>query len=262
MATYVMSDIHGCHSELGQMLDKVSFSGSDTLLVAGDYIDRGPKSRKMLKWISDPPDNVRLVRGNHEEEFMAYVQLMRETDERLGLGTDPHSHTQSVELYKAVCSDQNAECLRFDLYGTIGKLLKKDSCTLAKLRKWAKVMKKMPYFIRTTVNGRDFVVVHAGWAPSLRQLGSDVTSLPSFYLYARGESVSLGGEDGVTVVAGHTPTVSKKKFAYNKGRVYTAYDEKRDRRFYDIDCGSWMRRKNPDARLACLRLDDEKVFYV
>lgn len=262
MATYVMSDIHGCHQELLEMLDRIGFSSDDELIMAGDYIDRGPKTHKMLKWISKTPKNVQLVRGNHEEEFMAYVQLMHEVDERLGTGTDPASQDDSLALYDAVREDRGNSRVSFDMYGTVRKLLKRRSGCLRKLDKWAARMARMPYFIQTTVAGREFVVVHAGWAPSLKQLAPDVSSLPSFYLYARGESVALGGADGVTVVAGHTPTVSKKKFAYNKGHVYTVYDEARDRRFYDIDCGCCMREKNSESRLACLRLDDEAIFYV
>ena len=51
MGTYVMSDIHGCRDEFLTMLDKIGFSGSDQLFLAGDYIDRGKKSLEMLKWI-------------------------------------------------------------------------------------------------------------------------------------------------------------------------------------------------------------------
>ena len=73
----------------------------------------------------------------------------------------------------------------------------------------------------------------------------------------------IGGIMHGMVVAGHTPTTNEEEFAYNDGRVFSKYDEERDFLFYDIDCGCWMRYigKN-NARLACIRLEDEKVFYV
>ena len=40
MATYVISDIHGCFNEFDQMLEKIGFSGKDKLILAGDCIDQ------------------------------------------------------------------------------------------------------------------------------------------------------------------------------------------------------------------------------
>ena len=40
MSTYVMSDIHGCYSELMKMLEKIKFDPKkDELIIAGDIID-------------------------------------------------------------------------------------------------------------------------------------------------------------------------------------------------------------------------------
>lgn len=47
---------------------KIRFSVTDQLIMAGDYIDRGKQSYKMLKWTEQCPLNVLLLRGNHEEE--------------------------------------------------------------------------------------------------------------------------------------------------------------------------------------------------
>ena len=77
MSTYIMTDIHGHYDAMKTMLDKIGFSSNDQLICAGDYIDRGPKSYEMLKWIESPGENVILVRGNHDEEFRYYVKLMK-----------------------------------------------------------------------------------------------------------------------------------------------------------------------------------------
>ena len=42
MGSYVISDIHGCYDELIRMLEKINLGDSDTLICAGDYIDKGP----------------------------------------------------------------------------------------------------------------------------------------------------------------------------------------------------------------------------
>jgi serine/threonine protein phosphatase 1 len=44
--------------------------------------------------------------------------------------------------------------------------------------------------------------------------------------------------------------------------VYRFYDEDMDCVFYDIDCGCAMRKKRQNGKLACIRLEDEKIFYV
>ena len=71
-----MTDIHGHYDLMKRMLDKIGFSAGDRMILAGDYIDRGPDSYKMLKWIESPGENVILVRGNHDEEFRCYVEVM------------------------------------------------------------------------------------------------------------------------------------------------------------------------------------------
>lgn len=42
MSTYIISDIRRCYDEFLSMLEKIRFSGSDNLILAGDYIDLYP----------------------------------------------------------------------------------------------------------------------------------------------------------------------------------------------------------------------------
>ena len=53
-----MSDIHGCYDDMIKMLEQIAFTDEDTLILAGDYIDRGSQSFEMLKWIESNPKNV------------------------------------------------------------------------------------------------------------------------------------------------------------------------------------------------------------
>ena len=71
-----MSDIHGCYDDMKKLLEQVAFGNKDTLILAGDYIDRGPQSYEMLKWIESKPENVIFLRGNHDEEFAYSIDLM------------------------------------------------------------------------------------------------------------------------------------------------------------------------------------------
>ena len=53
-----------------------------------------------------------------------------------------------------------------------------------------------------------------------------------------------------------------ERFAYNDGNVFRFYDKKKDCIFYDIDCGCVFRNRQVNAKLACIRLEDEKIFYI
>ncbi len=262
MSTYVIGDIHGCYDEFTQMLDKIALSDGDRLLLVGDYIDRGPDSLKMLRWLEHCPANVTPVRGNHDDEFTAYVAALHQVDERWELGTQPDSHGDAAALYDTAkylfrSSGLNGAAF-FDTYGTLGRLLQTPEVTLRDLDGWTKMIRGMPYFAGLSVNGRRCVVVHAGYQDESSASEEDAVD---YNLYAREESLTGGIRHGM-VIAGHTPTVLTNEFAYHGGKAFRFYDPQKDCIFYDIDCGCVFRKKYPDARLACLRGENEKLFYV
>lgn len=100
MSYYVMSDIHGCYDEMIKMFEQVKFTHNDTLIFAGDYIDRGPKSFEMLRWIESCPDNVILLRGNHDEEFASNIDLMDSYCKKNCLSEDSEDDTKL--LYETI----------------------------------------------------------------------------------------------------------------------------------------------------------------
>lgn len=265
MSIYVMSDIHGCYEEFLAMLETISFSDADQLIIAGDCIDRGKQSYEMLKWMEQCPLNVRLLRGNHEEEFAAYVDLMLLLDRTEELETDFSSHEETAALYQSLKYFIRHTALPvsyFDLYGTIGSLLDQNHVTLEDLCRWSALIRKMPYYQKLNVGGRIYIAVHGGYSESLDNVGAGFGTPEQFYLYAREEGCQAGGVQHGTIIAGHTPTIVKNSFAYNRGEVFRCYNAARDCVFYDIDCGCAFRGREPDARLACIRLEDEAIFYV
>ena len=150
-------------------------------------------------------------------------------------------------------------------YGSITELLQKHSVNLQDLQKWADLFRTWPYQCRLTVNGRLFIIVHAGFIEDLDTLPdrSQYRNDTDFFLYAREDAYSFGGMPHATVIAGHTPTMIPSVFAYNKGRVYRHYEEEKDCVYYDIDCGAVFRYwGEADSRMACIRLEDESIFYI
>ena len=65
MATYVMSDLHGCEKEFKELLAKIAFSEKDQLYIIGDVVDRGRHSIRLLQYIREAK-NITLILGNHE----------------------------------------------------------------------------------------------------------------------------------------------------------------------------------------------------
>ena len=73
--TIFIGDIQGCFDEFIHLLQKCNYNEiNDTLYLAGDVINRGPKSKEVLDYLCDHPD-VGVVRGNHEHYFLKWLDL-------------------------------------------------------------------------------------------------------------------------------------------------------------------------------------------
>lgn len=77
-----ISDIHGCYSELKKLIEKLEceceyIKNSDMLIFLGDYIDRGPDSKKVISFVrqlQQESDNVIALMGNHEKMCIDYLK--------------------------------------------------------------------------------------------------------------------------------------------------------------------------------------------
>lgn len=64
----VIGDPHGCYDTLMALVAK--FPKDIPITIAGDMIDRGPKSKQVVQWVID--NNIDVVRGNHEQMMVDY----------------------------------------------------------------------------------------------------------------------------------------------------------------------------------------------
>jgi hypothetical protein len=74
--TIVVGDLHGCHAEALELLDRLAVSSTDRVIFAGDLVDRGPNPRECVELAM----RHEAILGNHEEK---HLQQRRRDPEKL-----------------------------------------------------------------------------------------------------------------------------------------------------------------------------------
>lgn len=100
----IFTDIHGCLVELQELMEVAGICDTDTLVFAGDLVDRGPHSAGVVKYVRSLTERqpTIYVRGNHDDKHCRYrrnleqnpsaARSMRERKEEL------HTTTMSLSV--------------------------------------------------------------------------------------------------------------------------------------------------------------------
>ncbi len=239
MAFYVMSDIHGQKKLFDEMLKKINFNKEDILYVLGDVIDRGPDGIKILLKIMRTP-NIKMLLGNHE--YMMLTAL-----------TDPYA------------SFKEAEAIWFNNGGrvTLNSFNKYAESTKKSIIRY---IKKLPCEFDIGINKKDFILCHASPMPDrykfnpmeTHKYGTRYDTYQEFAVWDRNFLfVNDTAFENKTVICGHTP-VQILNIGDDKDPKIIKY-----KNCINIDCGcACVGYGTIPAKLACLRLDDMKAFYV
>ena len=227
--TYCVSDIHAEYGLFLKLLDKISFTDSDRLIVLGDIIDKGADSVKLLQFISKMP-NASAIIGNHEYTFLKYYWgLMRSSPDNF---------------------DYVLKKLR-EYFPNDGHLLDWDTVD------W---LENRPYYIEED----NFICVHAG-APidkNNRILPLGMATREQLVYDRNFKSPDLQIKDSKCVLFGHTPT----SYLLNGESRIIAYlrdESKKDNLkindFYKIhlDTGTWL-----DGVLGAFCIENCTATYV
>ena len=65
-----IGDIHGCHQEFAELLERIALTKDDQLILLGDLINRGPDSLKVLDLAR--ANRALSLLGNHEARLLNY----------------------------------------------------------------------------------------------------------------------------------------------------------------------------------------------
>jgi len=68
MNTVLIGDIHACHREFSQLLDKISPTQSDLIVLLGDLVNKGPNPAGV--WQTVASLDCLCLRGNHENAHL------------------------------------------------------------------------------------------------------------------------------------------------------------------------------------------------
>ncbi len=72
MATYALGDVQGCYLTFEKLLARIAFDPErDKLWLAGDMVNRGPRSLEVLRWLVAHDHCVTAVLGNHDLYLLA-----------------------------------------------------------------------------------------------------------------------------------------------------------------------------------------------
>lgn len=235
MKTYAISDLHGYPlDKFLDLLDKAGFTEDDTLYIIGDVIDRnGDGGVELLRYIMDQP-NFEFILGNHEKMLLDCDFLFKEiSEESIG-----DLNAEQMDLMNDYLANGGGATLK-----SLFKLSHEEPEAIGDILDF---LRESPLIGAETVNGRDFLFVHAGFGNfSPDKKLSEYTE--GEVLWARPELDTAYFDDIITVF-GHTPTLCYGE--EHAGKIISTPT------WINIDTGA-----SAGYEPALLRLDDMEVFY-
>lgn len=235
MATYVISDVHGCFDEFKRLLERIDFSESDELYILGDVLDRGPKPISIIRDIMER-ENVFLIKGNHE------VMALDAFDSFLGLEiTDGNIDSLTNDaLYPYFAWIENGgDTTMKELHG-LSRSERDD--VLAYIR-------EAYDYDAIEVNGKLYILVHAGLENFSPDKELDEYALEDIIWDRPDYDLRYFPSERIFLVTGHTPTP-----LFREDRQPLVYEKNGH---IAIDCGCHF-----GGRLAAYCFETGEVTYV
>lgn len=114
--TIIVGDVHGMLDELKELIEKVGYDkDNDRLILAGDLVDRGPKSAGVCDYAEEIGAEICI--GNHDDK---YIRYRRHEQKKTHVGRKHYRNPMTLnehkqEVWKSL-SDQNLDYLEAGKY--------------------------------------------------------------------------------------------------------------------------------------------------
>lgn len=230
---YVTSDIHGRLDRLKKLVEKIQLSHEDTLYIIGDLVDRGDESIEVIEFIMDHP-NIEVIMGNHDEMMLHSLKYKDDKQiERWGRnGCEP-----TKKGFEKRSKEQQEKILSY--------------------------IEQFPYY---KIIDDKYLLVHGGFEPNrlmenMKKMTLDEALLEQKdrLVWVRADFIKNKALNGLITVFGHTPRPYIDEIIEEKSQ--TPYEIWFDKAYEDkIGIDTW--NCNEKGRMACLRLEDKKTFYI
>lgn len=232
---YVLSDIHGNERRFNSIMKQIEFCAEDELYILGDVIDRHPGGLRLLYRFMKMP-NVHMLLGNHEYMMLRALGYPYDSDDDL---------SEREMLFEQKMWYRNGGSVTHQYW----KRIRKD-----RRREIIEYLRCLPLNMDIEVNGKSYKLVHGAPVEDY----DDWSEYQNATQHAVWKRLGLRDMDdqGETLIFGHTPTEH-----YQDGTPMSIIEWGNA---IGIDCGSGYPETDDygqRGRLACLRLDDGKVFY-
>lgn len=253
MAVYVMGDLHEQVEAFNLMLKKINFDESkDMLYLVGDFTD-GPSSngpKLILKLIEMSKKGcLKAVLGNHDD-------MMLDTIGQILNGRDIRN-----------LSGMKFECWMNNLgYESLEQFLELDNSKQMEIYRY---LQSLPLFVRFEVNGKKYYVAHAEayeggntFEEKERSYDRSIWGDTRIKAISRLSDKFKNKEPDVTLITGHRITSNYYDYPYDLELEHARIVKVPDKNRILMDCGCKVIQYYDGYALGCLRLDDDKEFYI
>ncbi|BDD04887.1 metallophosphoesterase family protein [Aureibacter tunicatorum] len=165
---FVISDIHGCLKTFQRLLHQINFKPKDKLFLLGDYVNKGPNSKKVLDIIielqTENPSHIFPLLGNHDLLLLKALKGNNQAINNISLFDNSEYFLESLEKDK---------------------------------KKYIHFLSALPYYIET----KKHFLVHAGFdftQENFLKIGDKMLTIRDF-------PVNLDALKGKTIIHGHNP---------------------------------------------------------
>ncbi|MBP1989742.1 metallophosphoesterase family protein [Paenibacillus eucommiae] len=200
----MISDIHGCMDSFHKLLNVINYNRSnDQLILLGDYVDRGPRSREVVEQVISlvHTQNVIALRGNHDQRL---VDLIRLESQQVQMKFLEHGGRQTLQSYCEWIDVENIENMMEQAISYIKETYSHHIDFLSKL----------PLYYEDS----NHIYVHAGLNPRY----TNWKEQPEHdFMYIKGEFIQSKTTVSKKVIFGHTRTTD----IHGTGEVWFSDDK-------------------------------------